>query len=81
MGRAMIMIPACAGCKGFSVDGLSDELADSYAGLFARMLSDQDGNVLVSHSDDTTAVFGFDTIKNRVEAKQLSATKVWAAKA
>lgn len=62
-GQATIDIPA-SGTIGRSVtDGLSDELAMVLGLTAANTLSEQDGFVVVTLSDGTKRVIGYDTVK------------------
>lgn len=56
---------------------LPDDLALSYGRVMAASLSDEHDLVLVTLSDGTEKVIGFDTIRNRVVIGHLKKGKTW----
>jgi len=66
MCKAVLDIPACGPIKSSRWTGLSDEEAMTFGRRAAQTLSEQDGFVIVTLSDETQKVIGFNTLSELV---------------
>lgn len=70
IGTAVLEVPATDNRPAIREE-LPDYLAMSYGMVFARMLSEQDGFVVVTLSDGETKVIGHDTLRGELTIGRL----------
>lgn len=70
--KATLYIPACGPISESAYEGLSDDIAMGFGRRAAQTLSERDGFVLVTLSDGTEKVIGFDTLSGEVRVGTLA---------
>ena len=70
-GKASLDIPSSGDIGHSRHVGLSDELAMIYGRIAALTLSEQDGYVIVTLSDEHEKVIGYDTVSDNIRIGDL----------
>lgn len=74
-GKARLYIPGSGNIQSSRYDGLSDELALATGRTAAYTLSEHDGPVVVTLSDGTDKVIGYDSVSGNLRIGTL--TRPW----